>query len=155
MNDWRNDRWDYWNDWNDWVNTRYWVGLGVSLLAIPATAIAVSAANQDYYNEGVYMQPQGNSYVVVSAPIGAVISTLPEGYIPVSVNNSNYYYYGGAFYQASSGGYVVVQAPVGAVVPFIPDGYEKTLIRGTTYYQYGGVRYQPVYDGGNLVYKVV
>ncbi len=120
------------------------------------TAIAVSAANDDYYyNEGVYLEQEGDTYIVVAAPIGATIPTLPEGYIPVSVNGASYYYYAGAFYQATSGGYIVVQAPDGAIVPFIPDGYTQVNVSGTTYYEYAGVRYQPFYDGGNLIYKVV
>lgn len=62
-----------------------------------ATAIVVNANNQAYhYDQGVYYASSNGGYTVVSAPIGATITTLPEQTQTVVVNETtNNHYYGG------------------------------------------------------------
>jgi hypothetical protein len=94
---------------------------------------------------------------VVPAPVGAVVATLPAGFISLSVGAAQYFYYYGTFYDydAANAEYVVVPAPVGAIVPAIPTGYTTVYLHGSKHYVVGGVYYRPVYRGNALMYEVV
>jgi len=50
-------------------------------------------------------------YVVVPAPMGAVVPALPPGYTVVYMGGMPYYYYGNAYYAAAPSGYVVTAPP--------------------------------------------
>jgi len=50
-------------------------------------------------------------YVVVPAPMGAVVPALPPGYTIVYMGGMPYYYYGNAYYAAAPNGYVVTAPP--------------------------------------------
>jgi hypothetical protein len=116
--------------------------------------IAANGSNY-YYADGVYFQPQGSSYVVVSAPTGAVVSSLPSNCITVyDIDGYDYCYYGGTFYAPTNNGYEVVIPPPGTPVPFLPRGYRTITSGGTTYYEYAGVRYEPYYKDGEVVYVI-
>src|SRR5262249_12970801 len=104
-----------------WGPAFYPFGAFVPTLA--ATAIVVSAANQQYrYNEGVWYAPSSGGYTVVTAPVGATVTTLPDG--AEAVNYPNIYYYGGTYYEKTSGGYKVVAPKAGTVVTHLPAGGE-------------------------------
>lgn len=48
------------------------LAIGATMMALPAAAIAISAASHPYYySGGVYYEPQGGQYVVVPRPQGA------------------------------------------------------------------------------------
>lgn len=68
------------------------------------------------FHNGIYYQKRPSGFVVVRAPIGAIITTLPIGFITFLVGGSTYFYYAGVYYQQIPSGYVVVEAPPGAVV---------------------------------------
>jgi uncharacterized protein YgiM (DUF1202 family) len=68
-----------------------------------------------FYRSGVFYKHGPSGYVVVRAPIGAVIAAPPAGCRTVVVGGATYYDYNGDYYQNAPRGYVVVQAP--PVVP--------------------------------------
>jgi Family of unknown function (DUF6515) len=133
-----------------------WHPLGYFAASLARDAFLISLANQQYYyDEGVYYQPSAGGYAVVSAPIGATVSTLPPGFETTQVGDDYFYYYGGTFYTDTGNGYQVVVAPYGAVVTQIPDGAVQQDINGQTYLVYNNVYYQPVTVNGTDAYEVV
>jgi Family of unknown function (DUF6515) len=133
-----------------------WHPLGFFLSSLAADAFYFSLANQGYYyDDGVYYEPYNGGYTAVAAPIGAVVSSLPDGYETVQVGDANYYYYGGTFYIDNGNGYQVVVAPIGAVVSQIPDGAVDQQINGQDYLVYNNTYFQPVSADGQDAYQVV
>lgn len=66
------------------------------------------------YSDGVYLSPQGSSYVVVAPPPGAVVSYLPNGCQAFEQNGGQYFSCSGVvyqpFYQNGSVAYQVVSS---------------------------------------------
>ena len=94
-----------------------------------------------------------SGYVVVAAPMGAVIARLPDGYTVVVIDRVEYFYYYGSYYVWRPGvGYVVVAAPIGATVQYLPDGYTTVYVGGVRYYRFGGMHYRPHILNGTNVY---
>jgi hypothetical protein len=116
----------------------------------------VDAANDVYYDNGIYYEEGNGGYTVVAAPVGANVTVLPEGFITTPVGNQIYYYYLGTFYvlDAATGNYVVVNAPEGAIVPYLPEGYTALQRDGREYYEFAGTYYLPYYSGDQLVFMV-
>jgi hypothetical protein len=114
-----------------------------------------------YYSDGVFYHRGPPRYVVVVAPVGAVVATRPRGSVTIRVADNYYYYYNGAYYVTAlggipvNGGYAVVEPPVGATVPYLPKGSTTVYISGNRHYAYGGVHYRPYSHGGRVVYRVV
>jgi hypothetical protein len=134
-----------------------WHPWGFFVATIATTAIIVSVANQQYhYDQGVYYMPASGGYTVVSAPVGATITTLPTGSQTVVVNETtNNYYYGGTYYEKSGGGYTVVAPTAGSVVENLPEGGEEVRIGEVTYVKVGETYYQPIQQNGKSMYEVV
>lgn len=130
-------------------------GFFVATLAV--TAIVVSVNSQQYhYDQGVYYTKSSSGYTVVEAPVGATITTLPEGAEPVVVNQTtNNYYYGGTYYEKSADGYTVVPPTAGTVVATLPEGGKEERIGDVTYVKVGETYYQPIKKDGKDMYEVV
>lgn len=66
------------------------------------------------YSDGVYLSPQGSSYIVVAPPVGAVVSYLPDGCQALNQNGSQYFSCSGVvyqpFYQNGSVAYRVIKS---------------------------------------------
>jgi Family of unknown function (DUF6515) len=96
------------------------VHVGVSVgVGLPRGYSEVRVGRDRYYTQrGVFYQrgPRGG-YVVVRAPRGAFIRTLPPHYTRIYVGSTVYYRYGDAYYQPSRDGYVVVDAPAAQPMP--------------------------------------
>lgn len=139
------------------------IGHIVTVLAVTAIVVTVVNSNnqkQQYqYDNGTYYQETQQdgqtAYVVVPAPIGAKVPTLPSDNTQITVGSTVYYYYASTFYTQSGSDYVVVQPPVGATVSYVPDGYEKKEVNSIQYYVYNGIYYLPKSDNGDIVYVVV
>ena len=139
----------YWGPhWHPW-------GFFVATLAV--TAIVINVASQPYhYDQGIYYVQSGGGYTVVAAPVGATITTLPQGSQTVVVNETtNNYYYGGTYYEKSGGGYTVVAPTAGTVVKELPEGGEEVKIGDVTYVKVGETYYQPIERDGESMYEVV
>lgn len=60
--------------------------------------------------EGVFLRRSADKYVVVQAPLGAVIATLPSGAVPVVAGPNVYYNANGVTYMYTPAGYQVVSS---------------------------------------------
>ena len=130
---------------------------GFFVATIAVTAMIVTVANQQYhYDQGVYYVAGNGGYTVVSAPVGATITTLPPGSQTVVINETtNNYYYGGTYYEKKPEGYTVVPPTAGAVVENLPEGGKEVKVGEVTYVQVGETYYQPIVQDGKNVYEVV
>ena len=81
---------------------------GSSALGIVAVSIAGASL---LYSAGMFYRSTPAGYVVVPAPMGAVVPALPPGYTVVYMGSVPYYYYGNAYYAAAPNGYVVTAPP--------------------------------------------
>ena len=68
-----------------------------------------------YYHGGRFYRPGPRGFVVVGAPIGAVLAAPPVGYTVLMAGGVTYYSYLGVYYQRIPAGYVVVEAPATVV----------------------------------------
>ena len=81
-------------------------GTVVTTLAKPK--VFVHRNTNFYFADGVWYRARGRNYVVVGAPIGIRVRTLPRGNKVVVVNGRKLYKYKGIWYKKSGRGYVVV-----------------------------------------------
>ncbi len=89
-----------WGAWTSAVGFATGVVIGASVASPPPYYSTVSVDNTPYiYSDGVYLQPQGSSYVVVAPPSGAVVTYLPEGCTVTQVNGTQYSDCSGIYYQ--------------------------------------------------------
>jgi len=146
-----------------------------------STTVVVTGTTY-YYSGGTYYAQSGSSYVVISAPPGAVVYAVPTATTIVYVSSTPYYYYAGTYYVATDRpaeepplpesdepedndveqemtddehNYEVVAPPLGATVPYLPDEADETTIGGKTYMVYEGTYYQPFLSEGETIYMVV
>jgi hypothetical protein len=119
------------------------------------TGSANAIADEYYYDQGVFYLKGDGGYTVVSAPLGAVIKTLPSGYETVALeDNTKNYYYGGAFYEKISSGYKVVAPLAGSVVEHVSEGGEEVKMGDVTYIKMGETYFQPIQQDGKDMYEV-
>jgi hypothetical protein len=131
--------------------------VGTKLAKPPADAVKVESFGQAYtYSKGMFFKQEAGGWVVVAAPLGAVIPEKPVGASTVFGNNKPHTYYAGTFYvyDAATKGYAVVQPPVGATVDYLPESAAKGDWNGSTHYTYAGTHYKPYYRGSSVVYTV-
>jgi hypothetical protein len=72
--------------------------------------------NPYFYHRGVFYRPHGPDFVVVAAPIGAVVRVLPRGYVTLYLGSFPYYYANYTYYSwdREVSGYRVVEEPADA-----------------------------------------
>lgn len=107
-----------------WYSTRYITPLplhhhriGHRLKVLPRARVRIFIGGIPYfYYTGVFYRPYESGYIVVSAPIGAFVRTLPVGFIAFSIGLSTYYYVNDTYYvwDENREGYLVVEKPAGA-----------------------------------------
>ena len=124
------------------------------------------------YLGGAFYRPYRSGFRVVHAPIGAIIHTLPVGFMQVRVNNSNYYRYEDTYYRPCSSGYRVVETPtqcntyrrdidtnyqyqIGDIAYNLPAGAIEVIIDGKRYYEAEGRYFLQAWRDGKEVYEVV
>jgi len=89
---------------------------------------------------------------VVTAPVGAVVATVPSQAVVV---NNNTYYYGGTYYEKTGEGYKVAAPVAGTVVEKLPEGGEEVTVGDRKYVKFGETYYQPIKKDGKDMYEVV
>jgi len=90
---------------------------GYFIKVMPNRYLRIMVGSQAYYYDaGIFYRPYNQGYIVVSAPLGAVIRTLPLGFIAFSIGLTTYYALDDDYYvwDDARDGYVVVQKPAGA-----------------------------------------
>jgi hypothetical protein len=65
-----------------------------------------------YYYDGLYYRSIGGDYVIVSPPVGAVVTAIPSDFQPVIVNGVTYYVNNGTYYRYTRHGYQFVAPPL-------------------------------------------
>jgi hypothetical protein len=134
----------------------HWHPVGFFLSALAADAIWFNFNNTRYwYDDGCFYLPQNGGYAVVTAPIGAIVASLPPGYETPVVDGVTYYYFAGVFYTYTGQGYVVVAAPPGAVIYQLPDGAVDQQVDGQDFLVYNNTWYEPISQDGQDAYEVV
>ncbi len=118
---------------------RHYHVYGDFVFGLPSGFISISLGGlRYYYCDGVFYRRSLFSYVVVTPPVGAVITTLPPYDQMVVMNGVTYYVSDGIYYQYTSAGYVVVtpvlQTPVvqgtfTVNIPNVHGGYTAVVIR--------------------------
>lgn len=79
---------------------------------LPRGASRVVVDRSDYYFfDGFFYQPFQSGYIIVNAPVGAIITALPRLHHQVSWRGAPYFVAGNTFYRKHPGGYVVVDNP--------------------------------------------
>ncbi|GAU09889.1 DUF6515 family protein [Desulfoplanes formicivorans] len=76
-----------------------------------------------FFLDGIFYRPDVNGYVVVPAPVGARVTTLPANATYFTHGDTIYYTYAGVYYQKVDGGYMVVAKPEGTL---------ETVVQATT-----------------------
>jgi hypothetical protein len=73
--------------------------------------------NDYYYAEGVFYRPHNRGYIVVNAPIGAVVAELPRPFEMLLVDGILHYYVNNTYFVDDPGGFRVVASPFEVTVP--------------------------------------
>ena len=111
--------------------------VGVSLgFELPHGYAEVRVGHNRYYeHRGVFYQRGPRGYVVVRAPRGAILRSLPPHCMRIHVGPTVYYRYGDVYYQSSRGGYMVVEQPVVESLPPVrpSEDYQSVWVGQTEY----------------------
>lgn len=90
---------------------------GKVVVSLPRQHRVVTVRGNNYFfSGGVYYERRGSNYVVMRSPVGARITSLPAGYISLTLGGRRYYRLNSTYYlyDEPSRSYVVVDEPEGA-----------------------------------------
>lgn len=131
------------------------IGIGTAVDVLPDGYVSVTVGTMPYYyHRGIFYQRYRRGFVVVPAPIGAMVMAPPPGYVMVMVENDPYHYYRGVFYAPTAGRYRVVRPPIGAFVRSLPESVSARTVGGVEYKEYAGTYYRPAIRDGRRGYEV-
>jgi hypothetical protein len=89
---------------------------------LPGKYFTITIGGQKYFHSnGRYYQRRHLEYVVVSEPVGVIISNVPTGCRKVYIDGSIYYTYNGNYYLQIAGGYRLVDRPLARVREEVSD----------------------------------
>jgi hypothetical protein len=153
-----------------YVSLRHRLGHRIHRLHPATVSLSVGGVGYHYSN-GAFYRPYRTGFRVVSAPIGAVIGSLPLGYRTLHLNNHTYYRYEDTYYDRCSNGYRVIEEPVsyniessnitnyqyqiGDIALNLPVGAMEVIIDGRRYYEAQGQYFKEIIRNGQSVYEVV
>ena len=95
------------------------LSLGFVAPVLPFGFVSLAVGGNPFFYEGGYFyRPAPSGYVVVSAPLGAAVASLPGSAVSIQIGGVTYYQYADAYYrwQPTTSRYVVVPPPPGAPV---------------------------------------
>jgi len=131
---------------------------GFTRQSMPPSAVEMEVGGTTFfYDRGMFFRQLPNQYIVVPAPVGAVVDTLPDGTGAAFYNNDldTYFYHFGTFFTREGEKYKVVAPPSGIIVKYVPDGYTKIEVGEGIHYQFGDITFEAVFWNGNVMYQVV
>lgn len=130
---------------------------GSTMATMPDAHVKIAVGDQTYfYFRGIFHIQLPGKFLVVHAPVGAVVDALPEG-IGAAIykgDSETYVYYFGTFFMEENGKYKVVAPPAGTTVGYVPDGYTESEVEGTVQYQFGDIKFSPGFYGNEVIYQV-
>ena len=98
--------------------TIHYPAFGLKFRTLPQGHRKIRANRQNYrYHNGSFYRQSGNgSYIVIRAPIGAYVNSLPPGYISFGIGTRHYFYVNFTYYlwDRDRARYIVVEEPEGA-----------------------------------------
>lgn len=137
------------------VPHRGFITIGTAIDILPHGFVTITVGGTpSYYHRGVFYRRYRGGFLVVPAPIGAVIPGPPPGYVMVLVENDPFAYYRGVFYAPMGGQYVVVRPPLGAFVRDLPPGAVTRRVGGVEYKEYADAWYRPAIRDGDRGWQV-
>ncbi len=102
---------------SDWYFSPHYVPRGHEVRDLPRGVFRLILGGLEfYYFEGLFYRTVADHYVVVPAPVGAVVTTIPPGCQPVIVEGTPYYLINGNTYVYTGVGYQVVPPPRALVI---------------------------------------
>ena len=130
---------------------------GYSAAESPGGAVkSVEVGDRTFlYDQGIFWFQQGSKFIVVTAPVGAVVDRLPQGVTRVQTRPVPVWYFFGTFFGEKGGAFEVIKPAAGLTVFYLPDGYSSENVKGTGLYRFGEIRFKPVFLQGVLAYQVV
>ncbi|KGF73929.1 hypothetical protein DO97_06200 [Neosynechococcus sphagnicola sy1] len=76
------------------------LAIGAALSTPPPNYSTLVVGGSEYlYSDGIYVQPNGSSYIVTAPPEGAVVSYLPDGCTATNSNGTQLFECSGVIYQ--------------------------------------------------------
>jgi len=92
--------------------SRHYIPYGREVHSLDRSVLRLYIGGMEYFFwEGMYYRRNSDRYVVVQAPIGAVVTTIPPEAQTVVVDGVPYYTVNGVTYLSTTYGYQVVPAP--------------------------------------------
>ncbi|MFA5255249.1 MAG: DUF6515 family protein [Candidatus Omnitrophota bacterium] len=97
--------------------TPHYASHGKATHDLPGGYIRLIMGGLEYfYWEGMFYRMKQNQYIVVPAPVGAVVTAIPQGSRPVVIDGTPYYNINGVTYMYTPYGYQVVPQPKKIVI---------------------------------------
>lgn len=79
---------------------------------LPRGASRIVVDRSDYYfYDGFFYRPQRGGYLIVDAPVGAIVATLPRLHHRLTSRGVLYFVVGNTYYRQHPRGYIVVENP--------------------------------------------
>lgn len=119
------------------------------------TTVVVHRKINYRFHNGRFYKPYNNGFVIVNAPLGIRIKTLPPGYRKFRWRKRHFFYSSGIYYaQQTDGSYEVINPEQGMMVDTLPEDHEIITEGDTEYLKVGNVYYTKVDENGKNQYKV-
>jgi len=110
---------------------RYYPSRGYVVDRLPRGPVIIPHRSTNYYfHSGIWYQPSGPRFVVVSPPVGLSISVLPPYYTTLWAGGAPYYYADDVYYQwrPSQRDYVIVDPPPETPANSLPSEPESLFV---------------------------
>jgi hypothetical protein len=105
------DAYAAWTHWSRSSREMYHNPRAVRMVPRPYRGVIVTGLTY-YYHQGMFYRPGPSGYVIVRAPLGAVVPDLPPLCQTVYINDETYYTTDTVYYTKAPGGYTVVTQPI-------------------------------------------
>jgi hypothetical protein len=101
------------------------------VVEIPSGLASLEVNGQIYYydgSSGTFYQEESQEYLPVTAPVGAIVGSIPSSCSTQVINGINYYVNNGIYFTLTSEGYRVVQGPAEQPGPSSIDADQNSFV---------------------------